>query len=106
VPVYVARKAEIKDYSIGPNPTADGANFFVNYISPKIGNTLVVEIYDIVGKKVRTLSKPIGLNEDYIYWDGMDFEGRSTPKGVYFFKISVMGEIFSDPVFGKLIKIQ
>ncbi len=106
VPVYVARKAEIKDYSIGPNPTADGANFFVNYISPKIGNTLVVEIYDIVGKKVRTLSKPIGLNEDYIYWDGMDFEGRSTPKGVYFFKISVMGEIYSDPVFGKLIKIQ
>lgn len=105
VPVYVARKAKIQTYSVGPNPTSDGTTFYVNFVSPKLGNTLVVDIYDYVGNKIRTLSKPISLNFDYIYWDGFDSEGRSTPQGVYFYKISVIGEIYSDPVFGKLVKV-
>lgn len=106
VPVYVSRKAKIQNFSAGPNPATDGVTFYVNFISPKLGNTLFVEIFDMVGNKIRTLSKPIGLNEDYIFWDGLDSEGRSTPQGVYFYKINVLGEIYSDPVFGKFVKIQ
>jgi hypothetical protein len=106
VPVYVARSAKIQNYTIGPNPTPNGVTFYIKYISPKLDATVFVDIYDIVGNKIQTLSKKIKLNEDYIYWDGLDSTGRSTPQGVYFFKITVVGEIYSEPVFGKLVKIQ
>ncbi len=106
VPVYVARKAKIVSYSVGPNPTKEGATFYVNYVSPKVGATAIIDIYDYMGNVIRSISKPINLNEDYIFWDGLDSEGRYTSQGIYFFKISIVGEIYSDPVFGKFIKIK
>ncbi|MCX7908757.1 MAG: C25 family cysteine peptidase [Ignavibacteria bacterium] len=106
VPVYVARKAKIQNYSVGPNPTKEGLTFYLNYISPKTGGIATVDIYDVVGNKIKTITKQISLNEDYLYWDGLDFEGRSVSQGIYYYKINVTGEIYSEPVFGKFIKIR
>ncbi|MFN3306608.1 MAG: hypothetical protein ACK42Z_05415, partial [Candidatus Kapaibacteriota bacterium] len=106
VPVYVARKAKIQSYSVVPNPITQEASFFISYISPQKDATAYVEIFDFVGNKIRTISKPISLNEDYLYWDGLDNDGRSIPQGVYLFRINVVGEIYSEPIFGKILKVQ
>ncbi len=106
VPVYVARKAKIQSYSVVPNPITEEASFFINYISPQRGATAYVEIFDFIGNKIRTISKPISMNEDYIFWDGLDNDGRSIPQGVYLFRINVVGEIYSEPIFGKILKVK
>lgn len=106
VPVYVARRAMIKNYSVVPNPISEAASFFISYVSPQKDATAYLEIFDFIGNKIRTISKPISMNEDYIFWDGLDDEGRSISQGVYLFKINVIGEIYSEPVFGKFLKVK
>jgi len=106
VPVYVSRLAKIETCLAAPNPISQDASFLIKYLSPKGGGIARIEIFDISGRKIRTLTKNINLNEDYIYWDGLDENGNSIPQGVYFFSVNVFGEIYSDPMFGKLIKLQ
>ena len=106
VPVYVSRLAKIDSCVVAPNPVSNDATFLIRYLSPKGGGLAKIDIFDVSGKKIRTLTKNINLNDDYIYWDGFDDNGHSIPQGVYFFSVNVSGEIYSDPVFGKLIKLK
>jgi hypothetical protein len=55
--------------------------------------TVSVEIYDILGQRVRTLvdcSMPAGNHR--VVWDGRNSEGRSVASGVYFYRFRA-GEI-------------
>ena len=52
-----------------------------------------VEIFDIQGRMVRTLTKkalPAGSHE--VRWDGLDRHGRAVPSGVYLCRVSGSGE--------------
>lgn len=106
VPVYVYRTAKIDSFKVAPHPVTSEATFFINYLSSKKDGVAYINIFDITGRKIRTLSKPIQLNQNEIYWDCRDEYGKSIPQGVYFFSINVVGEIYSEPVFGKLIKVE
>lgn len=53
-----------------------------------------LEIYDLQGRRVRTLSREIRMaGEHTVTWDGCDEAGRVVASGLYFYKLS--GEDFS-----------
>ena len=48
-----------------------------------------LEIYDILGRKVRTLVEAVqGSGEYKIQWDGSDHSGQAVPSGLYFYKLN------------------
>ncbi len=106
IPVYVYRTAKIDSFKVAPNPVASEATFYINYLSSKKDGMAYINIFDITGRKIRTLSRPVRLNQNEIYWDCLDDNGKSIPQGIYYFSINVVGEIYSEPVFGKLIKVE
>ena len=69
-------------YQNYPNPFNSGTNFRIDL--PQAGR-LTVELYNILGERVRTLyddiTQPTALA---IFWDGMDARGKESPSGVYF----------------------
>jgi hypothetical protein len=51
-----------------------------------VSGKVAVEIYDVTGRRVRTLVERVGEagREHVVQWDGRDASGREMPSGVYF----------------------
>ena len=71
--------------SIYPNPFNE--SIIIRLCNPKKLNT-VIEIYDIMGKKVKTLAHNENNNQVSIFWDGTNIHGNDVKSGVYFLKIN------------------
>ena len=75
---------------IYPNPFNSSAE--INYTLP-FGADIIVEIYDIRGRKVVELLNKHQIAGKYrIIWSGSDFNGKSVSSGVYFYKTTVVSE--------------
>lgn len=82
--------------AIGPQATNKADGFRMAYPNPfgattglafalARGGDLKVEIYDVMGRRVRDLSRPgVGPGEHVLVWDGRDGDGRSVANGIYF----------------------
>jgi hypothetical protein len=80
----------------GPQATIKADGFRMAYPNPfgattglafalARGGDLKVEIYDVMGRRVRDLSRPgAGPGEHVLVWDGRDADGRSVANGIYF----------------------
>jgi hypothetical protein len=73
-----------------PNPFNSGTviEYYVANLGP-IPAQINIDIYDILGRKVRTLvdgRKEVGNHQ--VHWDGRDDSGGECPSGVYFAKIT------------------
>ncbi len=51
------------------------------------GAPVTVEIYTVLGRRVRTLNDPVIDGGGSIGWDGRDQNGRTLPNGMYFYRI-------------------
>jgi glycosidase len=70
-----------------PNPFNPDTN--IQYSLPVYGKVLL-EIYDVVGKKVVTLADKNQQTGNYtIQWDGRNSGGKLVSSGVYFYKLKV-----------------
>jgi len=70
-----------------PNPF--NANTTINYHVPDGNNHIVLEIYDVLGKKVRTLvNEELSAGEYSILWDGKDDKRMKVSSGIYLYKFS------------------
>ncbi len=106
VRIYLSRRAEFVDHLPYPIPFKSSIAIKTKYISPVNDATATLEIYNLQGQKIRSINQPLRINEDVIYWDGNDEDGNLVPQGIYLYKITVQSEIYSDPVFGKIIKVE
>ncbi len=53
----------------------------------------VLELYDVTGRRVRTLlSAPLGPGEHRVTWDGTDERGQRVASGAYFARLSAAGQ--------------
>ncbi|MFH0778705.1 MAG: FlgD immunoglobulin-like domain containing protein, partial [Candidatus Eisenbacteria bacterium] len=72
-----------------PNPSARGASIAFSVSEP--GHVLL-RIYDIAGRPVRTLVEGHREAQRYeVVWDGRDDEGRQVRPGVYFYEFEAPG---------------
>ncbi|MBI5866955.1 MAG: T9SS type A sorting domain-containing protein [candidate division Zixibacteria bacterium] len=72
-----------------PNPFNSSTVF--RYSTPSSGSVRL-EIFDILGRKVRTLvekSQPAGVYQ--VTWDGTNSHGETVASGIYFYRLSASG---------------
>lgn len=72
-------------YQNYPNPFVDQTKF--KFDLPE-QDWITLEIYDVLGRKVRTLLKDVGISRgthDWIVWDGKDDNGNYLSSGIYFY---------------------
>lgn len=73
-----------------PNPFANQTRF--KFELPE-QDWVTLEIYDILGRKVKTLLNEVGLSRgvhDWITWDGRDDNGKYVASGIYFYHFKSM----------------
>ena len=52
-----------------------------------------VQVFDLAGRKVRTLPSGNGLAQRYKFtWDGRDEQSRLVPPGTYFVQVAIEGD--------------
>ncbi len=76
--------------TVYPNPASE--NLFVNY-SLSSPSTVKIELYDVLGNKLREISNELDVGEHYELIDTREF-----PNGVYYLKILVGEEITSQKI--------
>lgn len=106
VKVILSNRAQINEEIAYPNPTSNSSTFRFHYLSPISNATARIDIFDQMGNRIRTIFQNLKLNQNEIFWDGFDEAGNSTPQGIFFYRISIISEIYCEPVFGKIIKVQ
>jgi len=85
-----------------PNPMQSETHFTFNLGNDKSCD-VVIRIYTVAGRLLKTLhaSVPVGYNE--IFWDGVDASGDVLANGVYFYKISADDGKEKDEVVERLV---
>lgn len=62
----------------------------------KIPNSATAYVFDILGRKIRTLNIPsLSIGENLIYWDGKGQLGNTVPSGIYVYTVLVDGSLIS-----------
>lgn len=94
-----------------PNPFINYTEFWFNHNKPNESLEVMVQIFTVSGKLVKTLSRSVrseGLLSREITWDGLDDFGNKIGKGVYIYKLqvrSVSGNAKAEK-FEKLVILQ
>ncbi|MFA7609711.1 MAG: type IX secretion system sortase PorU [Bacteroidales bacterium] len=72
-----------------PNPMTTSTTFFIQHNQACCDNKIIIEIYDLLGKKIAKLYDE-SYNESYanteIYWDGKSIHGNTVTSGTYVYK--------------------
>jgi dTDP-4-amino-4,6-dideoxygalactose transaminase len=72
-----------------PNPMTTSTTFFIQHNQACCDNKIIIEIYDLLGKKIAKLYDE-SYNESYanteIYWDGKSIHGNTVTPGTYVYK--------------------
>ncbi len=85
-PVSIDKCFVLNDVKAYPNPFSNHINieFYINEKS-----SVILEVYNIMGTKVRTLlNSRLDKNKYSIQWDGTNAAGSSLENGLYFYKLS------------------
>jgi hypothetical protein len=81
-------------FEIQPNPFSSVTwfHYTVSYKKEKV----VLKIYDIMGKLVKTLINEIQPVGEYkSSWDGKNYQGKKVPNGYYFSKLTIGEKVFT-----------
>ncbi len=79
-----------------PNPFNPRTSIVV---SAPAGGRVLVEIYDVRGRRVRTLAdETVAPGDHEIAWTGKNDDGRDMQSGVYFYRVEVDGDVSTGKV--------
>lgn len=81
-----------QQYSLNQNfPNPFNPQTMISFSLPQSGD-VKLEIFNILGERVRTLADgPLTAGSYRYTWDGKDNAGRSTPSGIYLYRLSAEG---------------
>jgi hypothetical protein len=76
-----------------PNPFANNTN--ISFSTEKAGS-VKLEVFNVLGQKVITLFDQHILPDNYtVSWNGRDFQERQIANGIYFYRLTVDGQVVS-----------
>jgi hypothetical protein len=91
----VEEDAVSKKITVYPNPFCNELNFVIENTN---GNCLV-DIYDVVGKKVSHLEKTLNSSiKNILTWNGLSENGAHLNNGIYFYSVSIGANKYSGKV--------
>ncbi|MFA6571010.1 MAG: T9SS type A sorting domain-containing protein [Bacteroidota bacterium] len=79
------KQEKIRNFRVYPNPFESGTTF--SFDSDLSGNSIDIEIFDILGSKITTINNIISEGENRINWNGRDRSGSKLKSGVYFARL-------------------
>ncbi|NQV36389.1 MAG: lamin tail domain-containing protein [Candidatus Marinimicrobia bacterium] len=96
--IYYESMAQNGELSLSPNPFSpdgDGRDdqLVIHFSAPFESPVARIECFDILGRKVKTLvwNRPLS-QEDIIYWDGRDNNGKPCRIGIYLIKFELVDQ--------------
>jgi hypothetical protein len=97
-PVATTRRSTGRLMPAYPNPFSDSATF---RFSVEVGVQISLTIYDVSGRRVATpmTSQMAVSGEQSVQWNGTDINGQHLASGIYFAKLKVGNESYSNKVF-------
>ncbi|MEI6348202.1 MAG: DUF2271 domain-containing protein [Bacteroidota bacterium] len=91
----VEEDASSKKMTVYPNPFCNELNFVIENTN---GNCLV-DIYDVVGKKVSHIEKTLNSSiKNILTWNGLSENGAQLNNGIYFYSVSIGPNKYSGKV--------
>jgi uncharacterized protein (TIGR02145 family) len=96
--IQITQSGVIDDPSLG----ADDFRLLQNYPNPFNPSTVIryelsqpsnvtIQVYSVLGRKVKTLLDGFQNSSGQVVWDGADVDGKSVPAGVYIYSLEVNG---------------
>ena len=85
-------KLEIRHLFNYPNPFFTQTAFYFEHNSPNVEITLVIHIFSISGKLIKTIHQNMistGYISNAIYWNGRDDFGQKIGRGTYFYRLRI-----------------
>jgi hypothetical protein len=101
----ISRNARTDSVIVYPNPSNENSKIGFYYTSPE--NSIAnITIANNSGHIVRTImDQDVSNGKNIIVWDGKNGNGTPVSNGVYYFQVEFDSRVFTDPVYGKLIRI-
>ena len=103
----VSDQFTLQDVYNYPNPFKDKTSFTF-FITQK-PEELKIKIYTVAGRLIKEIIAPsesIGLNTNFIAWDGKDADGNNIANGVYLYKLIIKKNGKTDSIVKKLAKVK
>ncbi len=105
--LYVSRKGELKHISIYPNPVKENSTIYFNYAAPAIDGHAMIEIYDAIGRKVKTQKSLLNIGSNNIPVTLRGDNGEKLSTGLYYYRISILHtEIIVEHKMDKFVIIE
>jgi hypothetical protein len=101
--LYVAKNASIQNLLTIPTPTDQVTTLTFDYIGQNQGSPATLDIFNLSGQSVRSLTTNVRIGSNSLTWDGYDNLGNRVAPGVYVYRLNVQAAIYSDPIFGKIM---
>lgn len=99
----VAKFASISSDLVVPNPTTGNASIRFQYVGLAQDVPATLDIFNVSGQFIRTVTTTARIGANSFEWDGYDRFGDNVPPGVYFYRINVQAENYTDTLFGKIM---
>jgi len=89
-----------------PNPTTNTTTFTFSIEAPEQGNVAIIDIYDVYGRKVKTLEQAAQIGWNHIYWDCLDEQGNPISTGAYYYFLQFRGYTYFEPTSSNMIIVR
>lgn len=101
--LYVSKNASIENILAIPTPTEQATVLAFDYRGQDQDAPASLDIFNMSGQAVRSLTSKVHIGTNSMIWDGNDTFGDRVATGVYFYRLNVQANTYSDPVFGKIM---
>ncbi len=104
--INVSQNISIENVQNYPNPFTNSTLISFDYKSFDFVGKIKFEIYDIYGKIVDFAYISPNIGNNTFQWWGRDSRGNTLSTGVYLYRINLISDYYSEPVYGKLFIIR
>lgn len=89
--VNVTNELGALDINNYPNPFKDNTVFLFTVTGNRVFDCKI-KIFTVAGRLIKTITAPVNIGYNQIYWDGKDDDGDALANGVYFYKLTIEGD--------------
>ena len=89
-----------------PNPAVSSTTITFDIKAPGQENQAIIDIYDIYGRKVKTLEQIAKIGKNEVLWDCTDEDGNQVASGVYNYLLRINGNTYFETTSSNLLIVR
>jgi hypothetical protein len=104
--VFCSLNGFVKNLGNYPTPATSATTITFDIKAPGQENRAIIDIYDIYGRKVRTIEQIASIGKNEVHWDCTDEEGNQVATGVYNYLLTIKGRTYFEPTSSNLLIVR